>query len=76
MTPYLHASFKMAPWTHLIRFIAVEDGQIHLGQLFDPSRDVGLDGLNGVDIQAYLINGSIYTGEVTETVLHVKQVSS
>lgn len=29
-------------WTHLIRFIAKEDNQVHLGQI-DPSIDIGLD---------------------------------
>ncbi|GKZ26579.1 hypothetical protein AbraIFM66951_002822 [Aspergillus brasiliensis] len=63
-------------WTHLIRFIAVEDSQTHLGQLVDPSRDVGEDSVNGVNIAAYLINGDIFTGRVTSQILHVKQLLS
>ncbi|GLA13293.1 hypothetical protein AnigIFM62618_010279 [Aspergillus niger] len=51
-------------WTHLIRFIAVEDSQTHLGQLVDPTRDVGEDSVNGVDIAAYLINGDIFNGRL------------
>ncbi|KAH0592481.1 hypothetical protein MHUMG1_09752 [Metarhizium humberi] len=52
----------MPHWTHLIRFVAVEDDQIHLGQLVDTSRDVGLDSVNGVEIKAYLITGDIFNG--------------
>ncbi|KAF9884833.1 hypothetical protein FE257_001176 [Aspergillus nanangensis] len=64
----------MPSWTHLVRFVAVEDNHIHLGQLVDPSRDVGKDTLNGVKIAVYLIEGSIFDGRVTETTLHIKQV--
>ena len=66
----------MPAWTHLIRFVAVEDGQTHLGQLVDTSRDVGLDSINGVDIKAYLINGDVFTGTVTKDVYTVSKVSS
>jgi hypothetical protein len=65
----------MPSWTHLIRFIAVEDHQSHIGQLVDTSRDVGLDSFEGREIKAYLINGTIFTGKVTKTVLTVKRVS-
>lgn len=68
--------FTMPAWTHLIRFIAVEDSRIHIGQLVDPNRDVGLDSVNGTKIEAYLINGSIFNGEVTEQLLTVKQILS
>lgn len=64
----------MAHWTHLIRFFAVEDGQIHLGQLVDTSRDIGEDSFNGVPIKAFRIEGSIHSGRVTEEVLQVKRV--
>jgi hypothetical protein len=63
-------------WTHLIRFIAAEDGQIHLGQLTDTSRDVGLDAVDGVETKAYLINGDVFTGRVTDHVYTVKQLLS
>jgi hypothetical protein len=66
----------MPAWTHLIRFIAVEDNRTHIGQLVDTSRDVGLDSVAGTKIQAYLINGSIFDGEVTEQILTVKQILS
>lgn len=66
---------NMSSWTHLIRFIALEDSQIHLGQLVDPSRDIGLDSLNGQEISAYLIDGTIFNGRITNRILHVKQVS-
>ena len=66
----------MPAWTHLIRFIAVEDSRIHLGQLVDTSRDVGLDSVNGHKIEAYLINGTAFDGEVTDQVLTVRQLLS
>lgn len=66
----------MPAWTHLVRFIAVEDGRTHIGQLVDTSRDVGLDSFNGTKIEAYLINGSIFDGEVTDQILTVKQILS
>jgi hypothetical protein len=65
----------MTSWTHLIRFIAVEDHEIHLGQLVDTSRDIGLDSLNNIKIQAYLIQGTIFNNVVTKHILTVKQVS-
>ena len=66
----------MPAWTHLIRFIAVEDSRTHIGQLVDTSRDVGLDSVSGKKIEAYLINGTIFDGEVTDQILTVKQVLS
>lgn len=64
----------MSSWTHLVRFIAVEDSQEHLGQLVDTNRDVGLDSSEGKEIAVYLIDGTIFDGKVTKEVLHVKQV--
>lgn len=64
----------MPNWTHLVRFTAVEDGLPHLGQLVDTTKDVGLELLNGGEVQAYLINGDIYNGIVTDKILHVKEV--
>lgn len=65
----------MAPkWTHLIRFIAVEDGLIHRGQLFDTSIDVGLACKENKRVQAKLINGSAFDGNVTSQVMTVDQV--
>jgi hypothetical protein len=65
----------MPRWTHLIRFRAVEDGQVHLGQLVDTSRDVGIDCLNDVEVKAFQINGDIFNGIVTNNVLTVDHVS-
>ncbi|KAF7563743.1 hypothetical protein G7046_g420 [Stylonectria norvegica] len=62
----------MPNWSHLIRFRAVEDGQDHIGQLVDTSRDVGLDSLSSTEIKAYLINGDIFNGTVTKKVLTVE----
>lgn len=65
----------MSSWTHLIRFRAKEDGQIHLGQLVDPTRDIGLDSVNGVEVKAFLLNGDMYNATITDHVLTVDQVS-
>ncbi|CAL5874396.1 uncharacterized protein PFLUO_LOCUS8692 [Penicillium psychrofluorescens] len=66
----------MPSWTHLVRFIAVEDSQVHLGQLVDPKRDVGRDSVNGVEIAVYVIEGTMFDGRVTKEVMHVKQLLS
>lgn len=66
----------MTKATHIVRFVANEDGRIHLGQLVDTSRDIGLDSVEGKEIKAYEINGSIFSGEVTENVLTVKSLLS
>jgi hypothetical protein len=67
----------MPSWTHLIRFVAEETGQIHLGQI-DAKEfpDVGLVSFEGKKITAKEITGSIFDGVVTDKVLTVKQVSS
>lgn len=64
----------MPDWTHLIRFIAVEDSLVHLGQLVDVTRDIGRDSVDGAEIAAYVIEGTIFDGKVTKDILHVKQV--
>ncbi|KAJ5383233.1 Fumarylacetoacetase C-terminal-like protein [Penicillium concentricum] len=61
----------MPSWTHLVRFIAVEDSQVHLGQLIDTTRDVGRDSVDGVDIAVKVIEGTIFDGRVTEDILHL-----
>ncbi|EWZ36294.1 hypothetical protein FOCG_17063 [Fusarium oxysporum f. sp. radicis-lycopersici 26381] len=66
----------MTNWTHLIRFRAVEDGQVHLGQLVDTSRDVGIDCLNGVEVKAFLINGDVFNGTVTQNIFTVDHLLS
>jgi 2-keto-4-pentenoate hydratase/2-oxohepta-3-ene-1,7-dioic acid hydratase in catechol pathway len=66
----------MAPgWTHLIRFIAEEDGQIHLGNI-DAKKypDVGLSTFKGEKVSAQLISGSAFDGVVTGKTLTVKQL--
>jgi hypothetical protein len=65
----------MPSWTHLIRFVAVEDNQSHIGQLVDTTRDVGLDTLEGREVKAYEIIGTIFDGEITDYILTVKYVS-
>ncbi|KGO45045.1 Fumarylacetoacetase, C-terminal-like protein [Penicillium expansum] len=64
----------MPSWTHLVRFIAVEDSQVHLGQLVDTTRDVGRDSVDGVEIAVKVIEGTIFDGRVTDEILHVKQL--
>ncbi|KAI5459544.1 fumarylacetoacetate hydrolase [Mariannaea sp. PMI_226] len=66
----------MTAWTHLIRFVAKEDHAIHLGQLVDTSRDIGIDSIEGVKIEAYLINGTIFNGHVTDIVYTVERLLS
>ncbi|CEO59883.1 Putative 2-keto-4-pentenoate hydratase/2-oxohepta-3-ene-1,7-dioic acid hydratase [Penicillium brasilianum] len=66
----------MPDWTHLIRFIAAEDSLVHLGQLVDVTRDIGRDSVDGVEIAAYVIEGTIFDGKVTKDILHVKQLLS
>ena len=58
----------------MIRFVAEEDSQPHIGQLVDTSRDVGLDIFEGKPVRAYEIIGTMFDGEVTKTVLTVKYV--
>ncbi|KAL2800156.1 hypothetical protein BJX66DRAFT_350924 [Aspergillus keveii] len=66
----------MPTWTHLVRFVAVEDNQVHLGQLVDTTRDVGRDSVEGLEIAVYVIDGTIFDGRVTDQVLHVKSLLS
>lgn len=60
-------------WTHLIRFIAEEDNQVHLGQI-DPLIDIGLDIEAGKLVKANLVIGSAFDGKVSNKILTVKQV--
>lgn len=64
-------------WTHLVRFIAEEDNQIHLGNV-DASKypDVGLSTFKGEKVAVSLVAGSAFYGTVTDKVMHVKQVGS
>lgn len=64
----------MRSWTHLVRFIAVEDCQVHLGQLVDTTRDVGRDTVDGVEVAVKVTEGTIFDGRVTDEIMHVKQV--
>jgi hypothetical protein len=63
-------------WTRLIRFIAEEDNQTHLGNI-DAGKypDVGLSIYNGNPVEAQLVTGSAFSGTVTSKTMHVKQVS-
>ncbi|ODM22993.1 hypothetical protein SI65_00582 [Aspergillus cristatus] len=66
----------MAPnWTRLIRFIAEEDGQVHLGEV-DTNQDVGLALFNKEKVTAKLVTGSIFDGTVTDKRLQVAQLLS
>ncbi|KAL1636211.1 hypothetical protein SLS58_009905 [Diplodia intermedia] len=68
----------MAPqWTHLIRFIAKEDGQTHLGQV-DAAQflDVGIAVFDGNEVSAKEVTGGLYDGVVTDRVLHVDKLLS
>lgn len=62
-------------WTHLVRFIAEEDGQVHLGNIdAEKYPDVGLSTYNGDKVQATLVSGSAFSGVVTDKVMTIKQV--
>jgi len=64
-----------ALWTHLVRFLAEEDGQIHLGQVnHEKWPDVGLAAYNGEKVDVRLINGSIFDGTVTSTTMHISKL--
>ena len=69
-------NFKMSKATHIIRFIAKEDNKIHLGQLVDTTRDIGLDSLEGKEIKAYLLNGTIFQSQVTPHIYTVQTLLS
>ncbi|KAG5985964.1 hypothetical protein E4U54_005700 [Claviceps lovelessii] len=62
-------------WSRLIRFVAREDGQIHLGEV-DPAAhaDVGLAVLEGRTVTARAITGSVFDGIVSSTTLTVRQL--
>ena len=64
-------------WTHLIRFVAQEDGQIHLGQV-DPKTypDLGIASVEKKKIVANIITGSVFDGTVTEKTMTVSQLLS
>ena len=66
----------MSPnWKRLIRFIAEEDGQVHLGEVDgEPHADIGLAAFNGEKIAAKLVQGSIFDGLVTTKKMHVARV--
>lgn len=68
----------MAPnWHRLIRFVAEEDGQTHLGEIDHKQYpDVGLARLNTEKLKARLVTGSVFDGVVTDRVLHVAHVRS
>lgn len=72
---YVQARIMSPSWTHLVRFLAVEDGQIHLGQV-DPKEwpDVGLAIYNGDKVGVRLVTGSAFDGSVTNTTMHISKV--
>lgn len=65
-----------ANWSHLVRFIAQEDGQIHLGQV-DASvyKDVGLSIFEGETIKVKEVTGDIFSGNVSTRTLTIERVS-
>lgn len=68
----------MAPsWTRLIRFVAVEDGLVHLGEVVgDAGLDVGLATFEKKTVRAKVVTGSIFDGVVTDKILTVSQLLS
>jgi len=70
----------MAPirtqWTRLIRFVAAETHQVHIGQPVDPGLDVGLAVHQKRTVKAFEITGSALdlSAQVTNKVLTVKSL--
>jgi 2-keto-4-pentenoate hydratase/2-oxohepta-3-ene-1,7-dioic acid hydratase in catechol pathway len=62
-------------WTRLVRFLAEEDGQIHLGEV-EPSEcpDIGLAMFEKKRVSVKLVRGSVFDGVVTSTVMHIAQL--
>ena len=59
----------------MVRFVAEEDGQIHLGQVDVTAwPDVGLSVFNGDKVNVKVITGSIFDGVVTDKILHISKV--
>jgi hypothetical protein len=73
---YFRRTSQMAPnWQRLIRFIAEEDGNPHLGEIDHAQcADIGLASLNGERVKARLVTGSVFDGTVRDTMLHVAHV--
>ncbi|KAI0254727.1 hypothetical protein BJV78DRAFT_1120716 [Lactifluus subvellereus] len=72
----------MAPirtqWTRLIRFVAAETSQIHIGQPVDPQLDIGLAVANKKPVFAHEILGSPFdpAAQLTKNMLSVKTLLS
>ncbi|KAK6341486.1 hypothetical protein TWF696_008559 [Orbilia brochopaga] len=64
-----------ANWTRLIRFIAEEDGQEHLGNV-DADTDVGVAVRDGRTVTARAVNGTAFDGTVTDKTLTVARLLS
>jgi hypothetical protein len=63
-------------WTHLVRFLAKEDGQVHLGQIDAKAvPDLGLALEKGESVTAKLISGSVFDGVVTDKSMTIDHVS-
>ncbi|CAI4218729.1 unnamed protein product [Parascedosporium putredinis] len=59
-------------WTHLVRFLAKEDGQVHLGQIDSKQTpDLGLALEKGETITAKLVTGNVFDGIVTDKSLTI-----
>jgi len=75
-------SSTMAPirtqWTRLIRFVAVETSQVHIGQPVDPQLEIGLAVANKGQVFAHEILGSPFdpAAHLTKNILSVKTLLS
>ncbi|KZV64075.1 fumarylacetoacetate hydrolase [Peniophora sp. CONT] len=63
-------------WSRLIRFVAAETSEVHLGEPVDAAIDVGLAIYQRQPVKAYEIVGSAFdpAAQVTKNVLTVKQL--
>ncbi|GFZ42985.1 hypothetical protein JCM24511_00703 [Saitozyma sp. JCM 24511] len=48
-----------ASWHRLIRFLAFEDAQVHLGEPVDPDLDVGAACAEGTRVEAWVLDAEV-----------------
>jgi hypothetical protein len=56
--------YEMPSGPRLTHFV-VEDSQVHLGQLVDTTRDIGLNSTNGISVATKVIEGTIFQGLIS-----------
>ncbi|KAF4336780.1 fungal specific transcription factor factor [Fusarium beomiforme] len=70
-------NMSLRRWTHLVRFLAKEDGRVHLGQInAEKVPDIGLALEKKIEVQANLVEGGIFDGCVTDKVMTIAHLLS